>query len=699
MIKKLFLLLLLANVFTYCCISAGANQNIAAHITYDIHVTLDHNQRMLHGKEHVSWHNHSNDTISDMRFHLYWNAFKNENSAMAREYRQANPCGAQYRNRQKDGEWGWIRIKRIRLEDGTDVTPSVAYIREDLPVHPDDQTVMQIIFPQPLQPGETVKLIIDFESKIPRTVARAGYYANGYFFGQWYPKPGVYEEGKGWNCHQYHLNSEFFADFADFTVHMTVPADFVIGASGKEVSRVEDTANGTVTYSHYQKNIHDFAWTADPDYVKSARDFIADNEVAPEEYEALSRQLRVPVEQLKLNNVQMILLLNPEHRGQEDRHFKALRMAIKYYGLWYGPYPYETITLVDPPFRSGCGGMEYPTLITGGSRIFLPKKPGSLEQVIIHEFGHNYWYGLVASNEFEEAWLDEGINSYCDGKVMAAGYGPAFIPLYIAGIPYSRYLTLFKGYKYVIDRASGLLGVKQDPIVTNSWAFFSPLSYGVNVYGRAAITLKTLERILGPDVMARVLRAFQGRYRYQHPHTADFIEVVNEVSGRDMQWFFTEFFHKANVFDYAVASLHSEKMLALRGVFDDQQARQEVTKQMARAQDKDNKEARYFSKVVVKRLGEARLGGDVPLKIKVVFEDGSQVLRYWDGRARWVAFTFIRPAKITYAQVDPEHCFLFDANMTNNSLRRKPDHTAAVKWSTKLHFLLQNLMHAISMFS
>jgi hypothetical protein len=120
-----------------------------------------------------------------------------------------------------------------------------------------------------------VRLLVEFESKIPRTIARSGYYRDSYFIAQWFPKPGVYEEGKGWNCHQYHANSEFFADFADFSVHITVPAAFVVGASGKQLSAVSAADGKTVSYTFEQSRIHDFAWTADPDYLKVERDFLA----------------------------------------------------------------------------------------------------------------------------------------------------------------------------------------------------------------------------------------------------------------------------------------------------------------------------------------------------------------------------------------------------------------------------------------
>ncbi len=227
-------------------------------------------------------------------------------------------------------------------------------------------------------------------------------------------------------------------------MHITVPGEYVVGAAGKETARNSDERAKTATHTFEQDRIHDFAWTADPDYIRIERDFIADREVSAAEYREIAGTLRLPLEQVKLANVKMILLINPEHRGQAERHFKALRMAIKYYGLWYGAYPYEQVTLVDPPFRSGSGGMEYQTLFTAGTQVLPSPQANNPEMVIVHEFGHGYWYGLSASNEFEEAWLDEGINTYSTGKVLAKAYGAGSFPLTLAGIPLTRYSGSFK---------------------------------------------------------------------------------------------------------------------------------------------------------------------------------------------------------------------------------------------------------------
>jgi len=695
-----FLFILLALWF----IGSGAlpAEESMSSVRYEIWVRLDDQNKMLHGKENITWLNNTRDDVQDMWFHLYYNAFKNEKSTTIQESKE-EWFGA-FSIKIKEGRWGWVDVTSIKLTDGQDLKPTMEFITQDKPVHPDDQTVMRVRFPEPVKPGEAVHLQLEFESKIPRSVHRSSYYQNSYFIAQWFPKPGVYEEGKGWNCHEYHLNSEFYANFAEFTVHINVPEDFVVGASGKQVKAVPDVEKKTVTYTFYQDNIHDFAWTADPDFIKIERDFVADEEVSPEEYEEVARKLQLPLEEVKLPDVKMILLIEPEHKSQIDRHFKALRMALKYYGLWYGPYPYETVTMVDPPFRTRSGGMEYPTFFTAGTSILTSKKVLSPEGVIVHEFGHGYWYGLCANNEFEEAWLDEGINSYSEGKVLAIAYGPSAMPMSFKRIPLSWFCKLPEYYSYEFERAAAIHVVELDPITTISWKFHDRGSYGLNVYYRASVCLHTLEGLVGEEMMVRILRTFQMRFRYKHPRTQDFIDVVNEVTGRDLNWFFEELFFGTFNFDYGISSVASkEKKKYVRGIFDVDGKKEEITSNGIRKMEKEDKKSDdkklYITEVKVRRFGEARVGGDTIMKLKVVFEDGSEEVINWRGQERWKKFTFEKPAKAKYAQIDPDNIWLIDSNLTNNSLKRKPSRKGIFKVATGLLFLIQNYLQCAASIS
>ena len=711
MSKRSFALGLLAAVLVLGASAARPAQEPetapgAPGLRYEIWVELDAAGKMLLGKEELVWTNPTKDAVPDMLLHLYWNAFKNEDSAFLRE--AAAESMFSDGDAPEDGEWGWIDITDIRLADGSDLKPGLQFVTPDGPDHPGDQTVARILFPAPVEPGESVRLRLEFRSKVPRTVARSGYYRNSFFIAQWFPKPGVYEEGRGWNAHAYHQNSEFFADFADFVVHITVPRDFVVGSSGKQVDERIDGPAGTKTLTFSQAMVHDFAWMADPRYLKIERDFIADREVNPQEYRETAELLGLPVEEVRLPNVKMILLIAPEHKGQIERHFRALRAAIKYYGLWYGPYPYETVTMVDPPFRTGSGGMEYPTLFTAGTRVLPSKNQLSPEGVIVHEFGHGYWYGLAANNEFEAAWLDEGFNTYSTGRVLATAYGAGALPLVFKGFPVDWFLPVPKIFDFELNRVAAINTVRFDPVTAWSWKFFNRGSYAANVYMRAATLLQTLEGVLGEPVWPRIMRTYHMRYRYKHPTKEDFIGVVNEISGKDMTWFFDELLEGTETFDYGVALVASVKVPARRrGVYDTDRGRQEVTRKAiaelesaaAKAPEGGAPQEAYKTTVVLRRYGEARLRGDAAVKVLVRFKDGSVETRTWDGRARWARLEFVKPVEAESAQIDPEGVWLIDANLANNSRGVDGVRRNVIKLMTQLLFTVQSFLHYIGSWS
>lgn len=674
-------------------------------LRYEIWAELDEVGKTLRGREDIVWSNRTGEPVSDMVFHLYWNAFKNEASTFLRESRAESMFARGIAPR--DGEWGWIDVTSIRLADGPDLAPTMEFLSPDEPANPDDRTVMRVVFPEPVQPGDSVRLHLEFLSKIPRTVARSGYYRNSFFIAQWFPKPGVYEEGRGWNAHEYHQNSEFFADFADFVVHLTVPRDFVVGSSGKQTEIRVDEESGKTTYTYRQSMIHDFAWTAGDRYIKVERDFVADEEVTAEEYEQAAGLLGLSLEEVRLPNVRMTLLIAPEHKRQIDRHFRALRAAIKYYGLWYGPYPYETVTMVDPPFRTGSGGMEYPTLFTAGTRILTSKDVLSPEGVIVHEFGHGYWYGLVASNEFEEAWLDEGFNTYSTGRVLAVAYGPGAMPVSFKRLPLNSILRIPKIFDFELNRTAAINVARYDPVTAWSWKFYNSGSYGANVYMRAATLLETLERLLGERTWARIMRTYHMRYRYKHPTAADFIGVVNELAGSDMTWFFEELLSATHNFDYGIASVSSvEKPRHLRGVFDVDGKKEEMTSKRIRelesgapAEPDPPVQKEYVTMVVLRRFGEARIRGDARVEVLVRFKDGSTEIRFWDGQGRWARLEFVKPVKVDWVRIDPQGIWLIDSNLANNSRGIDGFRRNVVKLMTRLLSNMQSVLQFLSSWS
>jgi hypothetical protein len=655
----------------------------------DVQLKLDERQRPKHleGREQLTWLNDSPDTINDLQFHLYLNAFKNEKSTFFKE------SGGELRgDKFQPGQWGWIDVDEMKIAGGEDLTTKIEFIHPD-DDNADDRTVIRVPLTKPIKPGEKLTLDIKFTAQLPRVFARTGYWNSFALVAQWFPKIGVWESvgerrrtRAGWNCHQFHATTEFYADFGNYDVTMTVPAIYKgkIGATGAMKSE-RDNQNGAVTYNFVQDNVHDFAWTVDTNYLVVKRTFKAAEQVSQAEIDEWSRRLNLPVDRIALKDVEVAVVIQNEHRDQLDRHFKAAFNAIKYFGLWYGKYPYDTLTVVDPPYNGGgAGGMEYPTFITAGTS-WQAGRDQNPEGVIVHEFGHQFWYLLVATNEFEESWMDEGFNTYSTAKVLKTAYGADVIPFGFAGYDWF-YFPLELPHPYE-DRLLTLQGKFNDPILTPAWKFYDDFSYGLNSYPRTGLTLNTLERYLGEDVMARVMRTYHQKWRYRHPTSQDFFD--------------------------------SEQPKAQIGVYDKDGQKTEVKESEEKGAD-EAKGAPYENEIDVRRVGEAwfpveflftlKDGNRVSAKPAAVRDgvieyqfnnskDGRQWTEAWAIKDRWKKFKFTTDSKLGAAQIDPEQKVLLDANLTNNSKTDATGIGGAVRWSSGAMYWVQAILQAFSFLS
>src|SRR5580704_11063561 len=361
-------------------------------VHYEIDAKYNASTHTVEANEVLTYHNVTGQALDHFPFHLYQNAFQPK----ATFVRDAKLMGSRDTGYQKweDKFYGSEDIKSIEVVGQGDLTQNLQFIAPD-DGNKDDKTVVDLHLTKPIAPGAFVQFKIAFQTKFPETQARSGWKRDFVLGGQWFPKVGVFWHG-AWNCHQYHNTTEFFADFGVYDVKLTVPQYEVVGASGVKTGEVTN-ADKTKTLTYHGDDIHDFAWTASPRY-KVKEDGVYQGQMGP---------------------VQMRILMQPAHWSQAERHEKILRESLDHFERWYGPYPYKTITLVDPEPDSAAGGMEYPTFITGDANWFAPEGEHIFPEVVVeHEFGHQYWYGMVATNEFEDAWMDEGINSYTEVKVM-----------------------------------------------------------------------------------------------------------------------------------------------------------------------------------------------------------------------------------------------------------------------------------------
>jgi len=630
--------------------------------SYAITARLDPGSRTITGDEILTWRNTSNAATSTLRFHLYFNAWRNSESTWLRERRLSGRLSEEPRI----SDWGWIDVTTIRVigtdSAAGDLTKRMRFVARD-DGNTADRTVMEVPLDRAVAPGETINVQIAWSSRVPRPFARTGVIGNYYFLGQWFPKIGVLEND-GWNCHQFHATTEFFADFGVYDVRLTVPRGWIVGATGSERDR-RDEADGTTTHHYYEEDVHDFAWTTSPDFVER----------------------RATFEHSTLPPVQLRLLLQKEYTRQADRHFEAARAALKYYGEWFGAYPYGHLTIVDPVWQSNTDGMEYPTLITAGTSWLMPDRAEDPEDVTVHEAGHQFWYGIVATNEFEDAWMDEGINTFATARVMQEQFAPiymvrwyfgGFLPWVFRDFPRSREV---EGDRLTTYR----LGAKGDTPSTPSWRYW-PGTAGSITYDKTALWMHTLERMLGWETVRRILSTYFTRFAFKHPKPQDFFDIANEVSGQDLTWFFDQVYRSSNVFDYGVDSLQSVSE-SFEG-FGDKPSSGGTPRVELR-------QVSYHTRVVVRRYGE----GIFPVDVRVVFEDKEEARWHWDGKDRWTMFQVDKPVRAAYAEVDPDHVLLLDVRQTNNSTTLAPQaDRAARKWSLAWLIWLQDQLLTFGFF-
>lgn len=653
-------------------------------VTYDIAVTLLPEDKEITGQLRLVYVNHSPDIIPDLRFHTYLNAFKNSLST----YRTELMGLRQFPEKSQS----FIHVSRAEV-DGVDLTNSMAYhLGPDSA--PGDQTVLRIPLQGPLMPGQSTEVVLDFRAKLPYAYERMGYVDNFFFLAQWYPKVGVWEtrgargaDVSAWNCRPYHKNTEYYANFGNYRVAIEIPSDYEVGATGAMVKEETGVNGKVITFE--QAMVHDFALVAAEDLTIDERLFDPAKSVTEAEYEEAMAQFGLSRDKVALKPVKMFFLYPSAQTPDVDRHFAALEIGLKEFGLRYGPYPYETITMLNPPkgARGSVGGMEYPTLITLGYSHRRAKSDYDIEELILHEFAHQYFYGLVATNEFEEAYLDEGFTTYISTKLTNEAYGgiPRWRSQFGRNWPISDWVGLRRmdqidSYAYRI-RNTGF----EEPIAKPGWTYYSRWNYGLNSYSKPALVLEQLERELGQEVMARVMRTYVDRYSYSHPGLQDFQDLAEEVSGRELEWFFDGLFHNIGKVDYEAKPVRSYDLVLNDGYADGPDG--------PVLQDPEAEpEKRHRQVVSVVNNGSM----EYPVEVAVHFDDGSIIEEAWDGSQRWKRFIYDDAAKITKVEVDPNYKVVMDPKRTNNTYITDPNPKWMNSMRDRLTLGFQHILQTIA---
>ena len=616
-------------------------------VHYEIDAKYDAVKHSVDATEVLTYHNLTGQPLDHFPFHLYQNAFQPK-ATWVREAKRDGSRDTAY-DKWEAKEYGSEEIKSIEVVGQGDLTSQLHYIAPD-DGNKEDKTVIDLPVAKPIAPNAFVQFKIAFHEQMPETQARSGWKRDFLLGGQWFPKVGVWWQG-AWNCHQYHATTEFFADFGVYDVKLTVPQNEVIGASGVEVSSVNNPDN-TKTVTYHGDDIHDFAWSVSPRY-----------------------KVRESTYQSQSGPVKLTFLMQPAHWDQAERHERVIRETLDRFEKWYGPYPYKTLTVIDPEPDSAAEGMEYPTFITGGTNWFMPDGVHLPELVLEHEFGHQYWYGMVATNEFEDAWMDEGINSYTEVKVLDSILGKDKDILNAAGVSMGEREEQRLSYISVADR---------DPMAENAWSYYNSNSYGGVTYGKTASVLLTLEGIVGEDTMNKAMRAYFMKFRFTHPTKKDFLDTIQEVSGKDLKSYFDQAVYGSQVLDYSVLSVDSQPV----NWYEENKDTNKDKKEKKGGKD----DTLYQSYVSVHRKGDFAM----PIEIEIKFDNGEKIREHWDGQSRWTRFSYVKKAQVVSAEIDPDHTVQLDRNNFNNSYRVEPSAKATYKLSNYWTFVSQWVGQALA---
>ncbi|NND77655.1 MAG: M1 family metallopeptidase [Flavobacteriales bacterium] len=504
-------------------------------VNYNIEVELDDVDHFLHGYEKLEYHNNAPNMIKEIYFHIWPNAYKDNSTALNRQKKEGNDFGFNF---SKVSERGYLDSLSF-LQDGEAISFDTT----------DEPDIIILRLKKPILSGESSIIETPFRVKVPiGSFSRLGHTGQSYYITQWYPKPAVFDND-GWHQMPYLDQGEFYSEYGSFEVSITLPENYVVGATGdlQEESekqwlmeKVEETMNksfgekdgvsSTVasadkkkTITFIQDNVHDHAWFAD------------------KKFNVLHDTLKLPGSQ---EIVDLWAMFTNENHNLWRRATEYLKDGVYYYSLWNGDYPYKHCTAVDGTISAG-GGMEYPNItIIGNSQ-----NAKDLERVIVHEVGHNWFYGILGTNERSYPWLDEGINSYYEHRYFDIKYPDEPNTLDAGLIEFDMAELMDLSHYLGHSRNS------EQPIQYHA-DHYTSLNYGIIVYEKASFAMKYLSFYLGEELFDKCMQTYFDEWKFRHPGPNDLQAVFETTTGKDLAWFFDELVMRNTSVDHKLCSVH-----------------------------------------------------------------------------------------------------------------------------------------------
>lgn len=615
-------------------------------IFYDIQASFNTKNKTIKGSETILWKNNTNDVVNRIQIHLYHNAYKNSNSTYAR--------GKKIIINQKEN--GYTEITSIKLSDSLNSIIKTEFIQPD-DHNIDDQTVFKIELAKSILPNEEIKLNIDFLTKIPVAgTGRSGYgrEKDVILVSDWYPKLGVYEEGKGWNSHQFHSWTGFYSNFASYNIKLTIPANYSIITS--LLPTKEENNNNTKTLTYKSNYLIDFAWCiTNNGYVEYNEHY-----------------------KIKDNDIKISILIQQENRIKIDRVFSALKNCIDAYSDWVGEFPFKSLSIIDLPKTFSIPYISHSGLIGININFFEPIYNYSLEEKIIYALGHQYFSSAISINQIEEPWISASIVGFLTAKILEKHYGSGKgIIRFADGIPFDGIPILthrnFPIVVYPSDTVKDYLkdakneylkNPNTDPIYQSGWKYLNAQTYVIGTLYKPVLMMETISNYFDYNTMFRTIKSFYNFYLYSYPKTNDWIQNIKSIYGKNITSFFEPFLYGTDLVDNSVKSINNSKHI------NDQ----------------------YIVEVVFSRTGAIKVTTD----LIVFLEDGTKINDSWDCEEKWIKKTYICNSPAYKAIIDPQNKIALDINTANNSYLIKSNYMPIFKWTSQWLFWMQNLLQMLS---
>lgn len=519
-------------------------------VNYTIQVTLHDKLHELTAFERIEYTNNSVDTLQFLYFHLWPNAYSGNQTDLAKQL--------------------FVLRGKERLFDDPELRgfiDSLNFNIDNRPVHwnllPNQPDICKILLNKPLLPGKSILITTPFHVKIPEGItSRLGHIGESFQISQWYPKPAVYDQN-GWHQMPYLDQGEFYSEFGRFEVSISLPENYIVGASGdlqtkEEIEKMDKLAADTTwkklsnygttafpTSSDHSKtirftgnNIHDFAWFAD------------------KRFHVMKGKVILP----KTGKEVTTWLLFTNHQSKLwKKAIPYMEKAITDFSKWVGDYPYSTFTAVQSALTAG-DGMEYP----GIAVIGLAKDDFTLDKVIAHEICHNWFYGALGSDERRYPFMDEGITTAFEVRYLAGKYPDKKLwTAYFQKLNQAKFFHVDKMPEQRIMEFEWLIQARtnlEQPMNLSS-TDFNEQNYYLMLYNKAAISFNYLRAFLGDSLFDLTMHDYYQKWKFKHPQPEDLRTVFELRTGKNLSWFFDDLLGTTKRLDYKMEKYENGKLL------------------------------------------------------------------------------------------------------------------------------------------